>query len=300
MALISSRRTYAGGRPPGYGGGTSGSRIAHWASVRSIGEARRDITPPPKNRYTASTLRAYPLLRHPLTDWRFRVAAISRSAGSAVRSQPQIDRLLDLQGNVIGEWQVDRLAGGGGEVGGVDDLEHGATVFGGHQGLLVALDAVDEVLHLLREAVVPALLVHGEGPADRRLRFLDRVAVADVAVGGERRAPQQVGSGIPLRPVDLRPVVNPTTLHPGVLAETDGAALEGEHADRVVLAARLVTVDIRPHRGVDLGDGAVTHHPTAEGDRVAPHIEQDTASGAPHVPEPGRVGSRMFLALLDD
>src|SRR3954469_20293218 len=78
-------------------------------------------------------------------------ATTSHSARSAVRSQPQIDRLLDLQGNVIGEWPLDRLAGGRGEVGGVDDLEHGAAVLSGHQRLLVTLDAIDEVLHLLRE-----------------------------------------------------------------------------------------------------------------------------------------------------
>ena len=102
------------------------------------------------------------------------------------------------------------------------------------------------------------------------------------AIAARRRGEEYLLERKLLRRKSTGEVVDPATLHPGVLAETDGAALEGEHADRVVLTSRLVAVDIGAHRGIDLGDGAVTHHPAAEGDRVAPHIEQDTSAGAPH------------------
>ena len=37
MALTTSRRGYLAGRPPGFGSGTQGPILRHWASDRSVG-----------------------------------------------------------------------------------------------------------------------------------------------------------------------------------------------------------------------------------------------------------------------
>src|SRR5262245_39216376 len=67
----------------------------------------------------------------------------------------------------------------------------------------------------------------------------------------------------------------------------------------MVLATGFVAMDECAHRRRDLFDGAIVENPTAEGYRVAAHVEQDSATGTPHVPEPGRVRSAVLLALFN-
>src|SRR3954452_16607633 len=165
-------------------------------------------------------------------------------------AEPEIDWLHDFDRR---ERQVDGLARTSREISGVDRLQDGFSVFGGYQWLLVPLHAIGEVLHLLREAVVPALLIHGEGPAHRRLRLLDRVAVPGVAVGRERRPTQEVGAGVAARAVDLGPVVDTTAFGPGILGQAD-PAIESQDAQCVILAASLVAMYEGAHRRGDLFD----------------------------------------------
>src|SRR5687768_1902144 len=97
---------------------------------------------------------------------------------------------------------------------GIDRLEGRPTVLADDERGLVLLDAVDEILHLLREAVVPELLEGGEGPAGGQPRLLDRVPVTGLGVGSERAAANEVGAGVPHRAVDLGLVVHAAALGP--------------------------------------------------------------------------------------
>ena len=92
-----------------------------------------------------------------------------------VKLFPQVDRFLDHRRGIR---PVDLAPFARGLVGSVHDLQHFAAVFAGFHAGVLAQHAVDEVLHLLREAVVPDLLEHGEGVALGRPGLFDGVAVA--------------------------------------------------------------------------------------------------------------------------
>ena len=113
-----------------------------------------------------------------------------------------------------------------GFVGGENNFEDRAAIRAGDQRLFVVLDAIDEVLHLLREAVVPFLLVNGERPALGRAGFLDGVIVAFGAVGLNGVAVVEIGVGHPFRAVDFGPVVHAAHFRPAFLRQRDHAVRE--------------------------------------------------------------------------
>ena len=55
MPLTTSRRSTLCGRPPGLAGGSSGNRISHCSSVRSLGYGLRFMQAVSANRYTLET-----------------------------------------------------------------------------------------------------------------------------------------------------------------------------------------------------------------------------------------------------
>src|SRR5262249_5802682 len=92
---------------------------------------------------------------------------------------PQIDGAL----RVAAEGEVDRAALARGGVGGEKHLLDDPAVLAADEGLLVVPHALHEVGELLREAVVPELLVDRVGPTGGDRCFLDDVVVAFLAVG---------------------------------------------------------------------------------------------------------------------
>src|SRR2546425_7409923 len=125
---------------------------------------------------------------------------------------PEIDGLLDPRRRHVGKRDLAPLARG--VVGGVEDLEHRAPVLSRLHRLLLPHRAAGEVPQLLGEAVVPDFFVHGERVALGRPRLLHRVTVALLAVREEGRAPEQVGPGEALAPVDLAAIVHSAPLGP--------------------------------------------------------------------------------------
>src|SRR5689334_18770061 len=125
----------------------------------------------------------------------------SRARGLAARL-PQVDR----PGRVARERQGDPAAPARRSIEGMDGLDDGAAITTVLAGRLPLADAGDEVLHLLREAVVPDLLVDREGPADRRSGLLDGVAVAAPGKGAEGVPMKDVRVGLALAAEDLRAV----------------------------------------------------------------------------------------------
>src|SRR5271165_3327035 len=113
-----------------------------------------------------------------------------------MRALPQLGRapetLAGSAGAKLREWWQSRLLVGelerefhpavaGSPVGGVDDLQDRPSVLAGLTGDRVLSDTAREVVHLLREAVVPQLLEHGEGPAAGIRRLLHGISVTHVA-----------------------------------------------------------------------------------------------------------------------
>src|SRR6185312_2004766 len=99
----------------------------------------------------------------PSADGRAGAAEGSCAGGLAARL-PQVDR----PGRVARERQSDARTAARRGIEGMDGLDDGAAIMPVLARRLPLADAGDEVLHLLREAVVPDLLVDREGPARRR------------------------------------------------------------------------------------------------------------------------------------
>src|SRR5437867_12335290 len=78
-------------------------------------------------------------------------------------------------------------------VSGENNFEDDATVFPGHQGLAVILDAIDKMRHLLWKTVVPFLLVNGARPALGRAGLFHCVVVALGAEGLDGVAVVKIG-----------------------------------------------------------------------------------------------------------
>src|SRR5262245_60224994 len=106
-------------------------------------------------------------------------------------------------------------------VGGEDRFQDGTAVLAGNKRLFVVLDAIYEMRHFLREAVVPFFLVDGEGPTPGRAGLLDRIVVAYGAVSLDSVAVVEIGIGDALRTVDLGAVVHPAHLCPAFLSQRD-------------------------------------------------------------------------------
>ncbi len=161
-------------------------------------------------------------------------------------------------------------------------------------------DAVDEVAHLLREAVVPELVEHRERPPARLGRLLDRVAVAVLAVGQKRRAAQDVDVGDAVGPDQLGAIVHASGLGPARLDHAQAVPGEAHDAHRVILGLRAIAVD----EGAELGRGrlgrSLVVDPARELDPVAAHVHEHPAAGALGIPEPARVRPEVLLALAHE
>ncbi len=107
------------------------------------------------------------------------------------------------------------------------------------------------MVHLLGEAIVPELLVDGVRPAFGGRGFLDGVAVARLAIGGQGIAHVQVGESQSSIAVNLDPIVHTATAGPAILNQAHGTPVELEDAERIVLATGLITVHVRAHLAVD-------------------------------------------------
>ena len=98
------------------------------------------------------------------------------------------------------EGEIHPATGGSRLVSRENDLQDRLPVFPRLYWLLVVQHTIDEMLHLLREAVVPGLFIDCEGPAFSAAGLLDGVAVAALAVGVQGVAAEQVGRrSFPLR-----------------------------------------------------------------------------------------------------
>src|SRR5207244_12339391 len=72
---------------------------------------------------------------------------------------------------------------------------------------------------------------------------------------------------------------------------------EPHHDERVVIAARPLTVDERPRIRINVLDRRVAEYPAAEGDRMAAHVHQHPASRPPHVPKQVRERTKAPFKL---
>src|SRR5579883_122775 len=97
---------------------------------------------------------------------RLRVAG---GAGSPASRRPSLRTLglpmIDRSGGLAGERKLDAPALRGRGIQCMDGLDHGAAIVAVLARRSPPADAVDEVLHLLGEAVVPDFLVDRERPA---------------------------------------------------------------------------------------------------------------------------------------
>ncbi len=153
---------------------------------------------------------------------------------------------------------------------------------------------------LLRRAVVPELLEDRISPAFGGGSFLDGVAVAVFAVGGQRVAHVQVGVGHAVGAEDLDAIVHAAAARPTVFDQCHRAVGELHDAQRIVFGLSLVAVNVGAHLAIDRLDGGAIEEPVAEGDAVAAEVHEGAAAGAIHVPEPLAVRAEMLFALLDE
>ena len=167
-------------------------------------------------------------------------------------------------------------------------------------GLGAREHAVDEVAHLLREAVVPDLLEHRERPAACLRRLLDRVAVAVLAVGHERGAAQDVDVGDALGPDQLGAVVHPAGLGPARLDHARaGSRRSGRRRPRGPRPACASPCTNVPSSAVADSAGGLAVDPAGELDAVAAHVHQHAAARPLGIPEPVGVRAEVLLALAD-
>ena len=163
-------------------------------------------------------------------------------------------------------------------------------------GLLAGGEVVDEVAHLLREAVSAGLFGHRIDPAGLCVGLLDRVAdgVLDEAPD---RADRGVGDEAALRADELVPKLHAALLDPRRLDGGHLAAREFEQRDRGVFAGGLVAVHHAWRPTPDLGDRVVLAEEVPRRfDGVAAHVEQRAAAGGLGVPEVRCVRTGMTLA----
>src|SRR5512142_1830448 len=124
---------------------------------------------------------------------------------------PEVDRLLDRR-CMIREVNAPPLARG--LISRIHDLEHFPAILPALHELFLAQGTVHEMLHLLREAVVPDLLEHRECVSLCLAGFLDGIAVARLAIREQRAAAEQVGARMALLAIDLAAVVDASALRP--------------------------------------------------------------------------------------
>src|SRR5262249_51715557 len=141
------------------------------------------------------------------------------------------------------------------------NLQHVAAVFAGLDRRRVALDAADEMRHLLGEAVVPDLLEHGKRVALGRAGLFDGVAVALLAVGQERAAAEEIGAGEAGGAVNLAAVVDAARLGPAILRNADLPAFVLDDADAVIFALRLGGVNVGAEVGRHALDARLAEDP---------------------------------------
>src|SRR5438046_6293821 len=91
------------------------------------------------------------------------------------------------------EGKRDFLAGGGGMVGGVHELEHGAAIFSGDQRGFIFADAFDEMGEFLGIALIEGLFENRKRPAFGGAGFFHGIAIAVFAVGEGGVALDQLG-----------------------------------------------------------------------------------------------------------
>src|SRR5262249_48046544 len=78
----------------------------------------------------------------------------------------------------------------------------------------------------------------------------------------------------------------------------DGAVLELQYAEAVVLALGPVAVELGAHLAINTPHRRAIEEPPAEGDAMAAHVHERAAARPAHVPEPGAMRARVAFTLL--
>src|SRR5262249_16891255 len=128
------------------------------------------------------------------------------------------------------EGHRDCCALAGGLITGVEHFLDEPAVLAGGLRRFLATYTTGEVVHLLRETVVPQLFKHRPGLAFDRGRFLDRITIAVFAVSRQRVAHVQIGIRESALPINLDAIFHATAPGPAVFNYTFCTVIEIQDA----------------------------------------------------------------------
>jgi hypothetical protein len=116
--------------------------------------------------------------------------------------------MIDRSDRLANKREVDSLTMRRRRVQGVDRLDNGAAIVATLKRFRSVAHALDEVLHLLREPIVPDLLVDRKRPDSRGAGLFDGVAITASGKGAERVAVKDLGLSLSVASEDFGTVVH--------------------------------------------------------------------------------------------